>query len=93
MPWKKLKVDRGWPATWQRCGKNASGREYCVLMTKENGKFRWGWTQDKHEVDPINGWSRVVGGSARKTKEYADDYLRYLVGKGGTLGRRGRRRR
>lgn len=88
MPWKKLKVDRGWPATWQRCGKNASGHSYCVMMEKTpSGNFRWGWTQRADEVDPINGWVRTVKGTAREAKRQAEEHLRYLVGKGGSLGR------
>lgn len=88
MPWKKLKVDRGWPATWQRCGKNASGHPYCVMMEKmPNGDFRWGWTQRANDVDPINGWVKTIRGTAREAKRQAEEYLRYLVGKGGTLGR------
>jgi len=88
MPWKKLRTDRGWPATWQRCGKNDRGHAYCVMMEKrKDGTFQWGWTQGPSQVDPINGWARPVDGSARTAKRQADDHLRYLVGKGGVLGR------
>lgn len=88
MPWKKLKVDRGWPATWQRSGKDVDGRSFFVMMEKRpNGEFRWGWTRAANDVDPINGWVRTVKGTAREAKRQADDHLRYLVGRGGSLGR------
>lgn len=56
----------------------------------KDGAFRWGFTMRANDVDPVNGWSRPVGGTARRAREQADEYLKYLVGSGGSLGRQRR---
>jgi len=85
MAWKKLKVDRGWPETWERTATRDDGSKVFAVVERGNdGRFRWGWT-NRHGSDPINGWSRSTTPGARAAFAQANDHLRFIAGRGGTL--------